>query len=112
MRTRNAFVLVAATLVCSFGVAADADVVVSGPQAGSRLPGDFHPVPLNVTNADRPSCAGTKNDYIDQFGANPVVLVFGREITGPLTNLMKKVDAELGRSKPARLKAAVVMLSK
>jgi hypothetical protein len=112
MRNRHFFVvLIAATLVCSFGIAAGADALVSGPQAGSKLPDVFQPLPLNVTNADLPSYAGTKGDYTEQFGANPVVLVFGRKITEPLTNLVKKLDAEVGKNKATRLKAVVVMLS-
>jgi hypothetical protein len=112
MRTRHAFVvLIASTLVCSFGNAAGADALVSGPQPGSRLPGIFQPVPLNVTNAEMPGYAGKRSDYVEQFGAGPVVLVFGRRITDPLTNLVKKLDAEVGKNKAARLRAVVVMLS-
>ena|SRR5207249_2367022 len=40
-----------------------------------------------------------------------VVLVFGRDLTDPLTNLMKKLDVEVGKNKAARLRAVVVMLS-
>ena len=108
MRTRHAFVLIAVTLYCSAGIAA-ADALVSGPQAGRRLPDNLHP--LNITNAEKPSYAGTKTDYTEQFGADPVVLVFARAITDPLTNLMKKLDAEVGKHKAARLKAVVVLLS-
>jgi hypothetical protein len=112
MRIRHAFVvLIAATLLCSFGIAADAGALVSGPQAGSRLPSIFDPLPLNVTNAELPNYAGKKNDYIEQFGANPVVLVFGRKITDSLTNLMKQLDAEVGKNKAARLRSVVIMLS-
>ncbi len=112
MRTRHAFVvLIAATLVCNFGIATGADALVSGPQAGSKLPGVFQPLPLNVTNAERPTYAGKRNDYIEQFGADPVVLVFGRKITDPLSSLIKKLDAEVGKNKAARLRAVVVMLS-
>ena len=111
MRTRHAFVLIAVTLYCSAGIAAAADALVSGPQAGSRLPDNLLPSPLNVTNAEKPSYAGTKTDHTEQFGADPVVLVFARAITDPLTNLMKKLDAEVGKHKAARLKAVVVLLS-
>src|SRR5262245_4227282 len=111
MRPRYVFVLIVATLLCSVGVAVGADALVSGPQAGSRLPDTFQPVPLNVTNAERPASAGTRIDYTEQFGANPVVLVFGRKITDPLTSLVKKLDAEVGKNTAARLKAVVVMLS-
>src|SRR5262249_44510487 len=108
MRTRHAFVLIAVTVYCSAGIAA-ADALVSGPQAGRRLPDNLHP--LNITNAEKPSYAGTKTDYTEQFGADPVVLVFARAITDPLTNLMKKLDAEVGKHKAVRLKAVVVLLS-
>jgi hypothetical protein len=47
MRNRHFFVvLIAATLVCSFGIAAGPDALVSGPQAGSKLPDVFQPLPL------------------------------------------------------------------
>jgi hypothetical protein len=105
------FVLITGTLVCSLGIAAGADALVSGPQAGSKLPDVFQPLPVNITNAELPSCAGKRSDYTEQFGADPVILVFGRKITNPLINLMKKLDAEVGRNKQARLKAVFVLLS-
>jgi hypothetical protein len=112
VRTRHVFVvLTAAALVCSFGIAAGAGALVSGPQAGSKMPDGFQPAPLNVTNAEMPNYAGKRSDYIEQFGADPVVLVFGRGITDPLTNLTKRLDGEVGRHKAARLRAVVVMLS-
>src|SRR5438045_3150036 len=111
MRTGHAlvlFVLIAATLVCSLGVAAGADALVSGPQVGSKLPGGFNPV--NVTNAELPDSAAKRSDYTEQHGAGPVDLVFGRGITDPLTNLMKKLDTEVGKNKAARLRAVLVIL--
>jgi len=81
MRTRHAFLaLIAATLVCSFGIATGVDALVSGPQVGRKLPGGFSPV--NVTNAELPDYAGKRSDYTEQHGAGPVVLVFGRGIAG------------------------------
>jgi hypothetical protein len=109
MSTRTAFVaLIAATLVCGFGTATGAEALVSGPQVGSKLPGGFSPV--NVTNAELPDYAGKRNDYTEQHGAGPVVLVFGREITDPLTKLTKRLDAEVGKKKAARLRAVLVIL--
>jgi hypothetical protein len=109
MRTRHAFLaLIAAALVCSFGIAAGADALVSGPQVGTKLPGGFSPV--NVTNAEMPDYAGKRSDYTEQHGAGPVVLVFARGITDPLTKLMKKLDAEVGKNKAARLRAVLVIL--
>jgi hypothetical protein len=40
-----------------------------------------------------------------------IELVFAREITGPLTKLMKQLDAEVDRYKTFLLKAVVVLLS-
>src|SRR6516162_8949221 len=81
MSTRHAFVgLIAATLVCCSGIATGADALVSGPQAGSKLPGGFNPV--NVTNAELPDYAEKRSDNTEQHGAGPVVLVFGRGIAG------------------------------
>jgi hypothetical protein len=109
VKTRTAsVVLIAATLVCSCGIATGADALVSGPQAGSNLPGGFFPI--NVTNAELPDYAGTRNDYTEQHGAGPVVLVFGRGITDPLISLAKKLDAAVGKYKAARLRAVVVIL--
>ena len=109
MSTRHAFVgLIAATLVCCSGIATGADALVSGPQAGSKLPGGFNPV--NVTNAELPDYAEKRSDNTEQHGAGPVVLVFGRGITDPLTRLTKKLDAEVARNKAARLRAVLVIL--
>ena len=75
---------------------------------GSKLPGGFSPV--NVTNAELPDYSGKRNDYTEQHGAGPVVLVFGRGISDPLTNLTKKLDAAVAKNKAARLRAVLVIL--
>src|SRR5262249_18019212 len=79
------------------------------PPVGKGLPRPFNPV--NVTNADQPDRAGTRNDYTEQFGADPAVLIFARELSGPLAALAKKLDAEVGKNRPARLRAVVVVLA-
>jgi hypothetical protein len=73
------------------------------------VPGPFNP--LNVTNAELPRSAGTKSDYFEQHGANPVVLIFARKVSTPLTTLARKLDREVRRNKKARLRAVVVFLS-
>jgi hypothetical protein len=40
-----------------------------------------------------------------------VALVFAREVSAPLTSLVKKLDGEVAKNKKAKLHAAVVMLS-
>jgi hypothetical protein len=101
--------LLGSFLLCAPVVAAKEVPLQSGPQVGKDLPGPFNPV--NVTNADLPDRAGTRNDYTEQYGANPVVLVFARELSEPLTTLARKLDAEVARNRPARLKAVLVVLS-
>jgi hypothetical protein len=73
------------------------------------LPGPFNP--LNVTNAVAPDYAGKANDYTEQFGGDPVALVFAREVSEPLTTLVKKLDRAVAKNKSARLRAVVVVLS-
>src|SRR5687768_11742285 len=75
------------------------DVLVSGPQVGDKLPGGLDPVPLNLTT-------GKRNDFVEQFGADPVVLVFARRLSDPLADLMKKLDAD-----KTRFKVVVVLIS-
>jgi hypothetical protein len=96
-------------VLCGTLVVADEPPLRSGPQVGQNLPGPFNP--LNVTNAESPDCAGKRSDYTEQHGANPVALIFAREVSKPLTELVKKLDAEVGRNKSAKLRAVLVLLS-
>src|SRR5271165_6774065 len=45
------------------------------------------------------------------FGNNPVAMVFAREISEPLTSLVKKIDAATESNKDKRMRSAVVFLS-
>jgi hypothetical protein len=81
----------------------------SGPQHGHTLPGPFNP--LNVTNVERPGLAGTRSDYVEQHGNLPVVLVFARDVSSPVAQLVKRLNAEVGKNQPAKLRAVVVVLS-
>jgi hypothetical protein len=83
--------------------------VRSGPQQGAALPGTFNPI--NVTNVDLPGRAGTRNDYTEQYGFGPVILVFARDLSGPLVTLARRLDGEVARNRSARLRAVVVVLS-
>jgi quercetin dioxygenase-like cupin family protein len=77
----------------------------SGPQAGQSLPGPFSPV--IVTGHD----AGKRSDLTEYHGANPVALIFARQVSDPLTSLVQKIDAETARNKGARMGSFVVFLS-
>jgi hypothetical protein len=109
MSTPKSFVALAAGLLLSGGSFAAGGALKSGPRPGEKLPGGFSPV--NVTNAARPSLAGTRADYTEQHGADPVVLVFARQHSRALEGLAKELSAAAGRNCAARLRAVVVVLS-
>ena len=103
------FVLVSALLLlCSYAVAAEKADLKSGPQAGDNLPGPFQAL---VAYSDQARLVGTRNDYTEMYGPNPVVLVFAREMTKSLTKLVNQLDAEAAKHKSTRLGIVVVFLS-
>jgi hypothetical protein len=97
--------LVSAVLPCAW---AGADGLKSGPQAGRKLPGPFLSL---VAHSEDPSLVGKRNDFVEMHGQNPVVLVFARQMTKPLTRLVNKLDAAAAEHKSARLRVVVVLLS-
>jgi hypothetical protein len=109
---RLVFVL---TLALSFGgiaVAAAKDDLKSGPQAGEKVPGPFHAL---IAHSEDPRLVGTKMDFFEAFGGNPVVLIFAREMTKPVSRLVKDLDAEAARTarrkSERRVRAVAVLLS-
>jgi hypothetical protein len=109
MRTQTLGVVMGSLLVCS--PALTASEFNSGPQVGARLPGPFHV--LTVSHPEKPDVAGKKWDYVEQYGQNPVVLIFARTGSAPLTKLLGSVDAEVARHKMdnKKVRALLVMLS-
>ena len=77
----------------------------SGPPVGSELPGTF--APLNVTGPD----AGEKTCIFCEYGASPVALVFARDISEPLTRLIRRLDEATARQKEKGLASSAVFLS-
>ena len=84
------------------GRADSAEALKSGPQVGNDVPGQFEPFNVTGDNAGKKSCQVCKN------GPNPVVMIFAREVSGPLTKLIKKVDAATSDSANARMGSFVV----
>jgi len=82
-----------------------ADKLVSGPQAGEKLAGPFHP--LNVTGAK----AGQKNCLYCENGPNPVAMIFARENTPALAKLIKRIDETTVKNESASMGSFVVFLS-
>jgi hypothetical protein len=81
-----------------------AEELKSGPQPGKQL------VPFNPLHCNGPH-TGQKVDLVEKNGANPVALVFAREVTGPLLDLVKKLDEAAGQNQAARLGSFVVFCS-
>lgn len=77
----------------------------SGPQAGDKVPGPFHPV--NVTGEHK----GEKFCLFCTNGDNPVAMVFAREATPELAKLIKSIDAATVKNKSAEMGSFVVFLS-
>jgi hypothetical protein len=93
-------------LVLGSYAASDADKadLKSGPQAGDKLPGP-------IFYSEEPRSVGTKTDFTEMFGSNPVILILAREMTKPLSRLVKKLHAEVAKRKSARLRSVLVILS-
>jgi hypothetical protein len=105
---RLLFVLCVVLLFCGYGVAAQKADLKSGPQAGQNLPGPFHPL---VVYSEVPNLAGKKNEFVEMYGQDPVVLVFARAMTKPVSKLVNRLDAAAAEHKSARLRVVVVFLS-
>lgn len=77
--------LAAVALVAGFAFAAE---LKSGPQAGERVPGPFHPLNINGEDAGQKACLYCKH------GPNPVAVVFARcTDCDMVAKLLKKLDA-------------------
>lgn len=76
--------LVAAGLVAQAG-----ESIKSGPQVGENArPKPFFPLNLNGPTPDEKQCLVCRN------GNNPVAMIFARETSEPLVQLISKLDAE------------------
>jgi hypothetical protein len=67
-----------------------AGTATSGPQVGTKVPGPFSP--LNVTGPD----AGKNSCLYCRNGAHPVVMIFARQLSPQLENLLRRVNDATG----------------
>jgi len=77
----------------------------SGPQPGERLAATFEP--LNVTGEH----AGDLHCLVCEYGLSPVVMMFAREPSEALVQLLVKLDAATGKHRSQELGAFVVFLN-
>jgi hypothetical protein len=90
-------------LVVANGLAQDA--LKSGPQVGQKVPGPFHPV--NVTG----KFAGEKHCLYCENGTCPVAMIFARQVSPGLTQLIKKIDGATAQHRKERMGSFVVFLN-
>jgi hypothetical protein len=96
---------VAAAVALAFAGVVSAQSVTSGPQAGQKVPGPF--ALLHVTGPD----AGDKVCLYCKNGANPVAMIFAREVSPALVSLLKKIDAATAAHQDCRMGSFVTFLS-
>jgi hypothetical protein len=104
MMRRTAVFATVLSLVAVLGVYAQSSVK-SGPQVGAKVPGPFHP--LNITGKS----AGEKHCLFCDNGANPVAVVFARELTPQVTALIKKLDEATAKNTGCSMGSFAVFMS-
>ena len=77
----------------------------AGLQVGQTVPGPFEPLNINGTFAGEKKCQYCLN------GNNPVAMVFAREVSEPVTRLIKELDAATGKNGDAKMGCFFVFLS-
>lgn len=92
-------------ILAIFAAAHAGDTVRSSLQPGERIPSAFHP--FNVTG----EFAGKKHCLVCENGLNPVVMMFARDLSEPLVQLIAKVDEATAKHRKADMGSFVVFLS-
>jgi hypothetical protein len=98
--------LLAAAVVVALGGVVVAGDLKSGPQAGEKVPGPFHPLNINGESAGKKACLYCK------AGDSPVVAIFARNAQDPvLQKLITVVDEATAKNAKAELNSFVVFCS-
>ena len=98
--------LAAAVVAALAGGVVVAGELKSGPQAGQKVPGPFHP--FNVTGED----AGKEACLYCKHGDSPVAVVFARNPDDAMTRkLIKALDAETAKHQKAEMGSFAVFLA-
>ncbi len=96
--------MLAAFLVAllSSGIAL-AGSVKSGPQVGEKVPGPFKPLCVTGPDAGQAVCQYCKN------GTRPVAVIFAKQITPVVAQLLKRIDIATASNKDAGLGSYAVI---
>jgi hypothetical protein len=96
-------------LVCVSGMLLNAvgaeEALKSGPQPGKELPGTFEPKNITGPNAGETTC------IFCEYGEDTVAMVFAREVSPPLTQLIKRLDAVTVKHSKAGLHSCAILLN-
>jgi hypothetical protein len=105
MKTSRFVAATALAVIVLTGSLYAADAVKSGPQVGEKVPGPFEPLNINGDNAGKKFCQYCIN------GQNPVAMVFARDVSEPVTKLIKELDAATAKNSDAKMGSFFVFLS-
>ncbi len=98
--------LLLAVLVAVTGSFAIAAELKSGPQTGEKLPGPFHPLNINGSDAGKKACLYCKH------GDSPVAMVFARTTDCPNTaKLIAKLEEVVAANAKNEMGGFVVFLT-
>jgi len=98
--------LLAASVVAVLGSVAFGADLKSGPQAGDKVPGPFHPLNINGESAGKKACLYCK------AGDSPTVAIFARNLEAAnLTKLIAVVEEATAKNAKAELNSFVVFCS-
>ncbi len=98
--------VLAVAVVVTLGSVALAADIKSGPQAGEKVPGPFHPLNVNGEYAGKKACL-----YCNA-GDSPVVAIFARNADdATLQKLIAAVETETEKNAKAELNSFVVFCS-
>jgi hypothetical protein len=91
--------------LCAVSLLPAEEKLKSGLQPGERIPGSFDP--HNVTGEQ----AGKRFCLVCENGANPVAMIFARDVNDSLLRLINKIDAATARNKASSMGSFVVFLN-
>lgn len=90
-------------LMVALPVAAQAPLK-SGLQAGEKIETIFEPLNVNGEHAGEPHCLVCEN------GLNPVAMIFAREVSEPLVQMIAQLDAQAAKNSKFDMGCFVVFL--
>ena len=96
--------IAAACLMLATAAVVAAEKLTSGLPVGESVPA------FNVRDITGPN-AGKTLCYRCKYGAQPVVAIFTREVNDNVAELIKKIDAQVGENKDAKMAAFVVTIT-